>query len=212
MNKNGILTVVSGFSGAGKGSVMKALLSKYDYELSVSATTREPRVGEVHGREYFFLTRDEFQRMIGENEFIEWAEYVGNYYGTPRSYVEEKLREGKDVILEIEIQGAMKVKEQFPDALFLFITPASAEELRSRLISRGTESEDKIKQRLIRASEEAIYMNSYDYIVVNETNHLDDCVEKVNQIIVNEHSKTSNSSLLIKKMKEELYSFQEGDI
>lgn len=212
MSKNGILTVVSGFSGAGKGSVMKALLSKYDYELSISATTRQPRVGEVHGREYFFLTREEFQSMIGENEFIEWAEYVGNYYGTPRSYVEEKLRDGKDVILEIEIQGALKVKEQYPDALFLFITPASADELRSRLMNRGTESEEKIRERLLRASEEAIYMDSYDYIVVNETDRLEDCVEQVHQIISNEHSKTANSGLLISKIKEELHSFQEGDI
>lgn len=212
MNSSGILTVVSGFSGAGKGSIMKALLEKYDYELSVSATTRQPREGEVHGREYFFLTREEFQRMIQEDEFVEWAEYVGNYYGTPKSYVEEKLRDGKDVILEIEIQGALKVREQFPDALLLFITPPSAEELCSRLMNRGTESKEKITQRLVRASEEAIYMDSYDYIIVNEKNQLEACVEKVNQIIVNEHSKVSKNSKLMNQMKEELHSFQEGDI
>lgn len=212
MNKKGILTVVSGFSGAGKGTVMKELLKKYDYELSISATTRAPREGEEHGREYFFLTRDQFQSMIKLNELIEWAEYVGNFYGTPKKYVSDQLEAGKNVILEIEIQGALKVKDQFPDALLLFLTPSTATELKNRLVHRGTESDEKIRQRLKRAVDEAVYMDYYDYIVLNETDKLDDCVESVNCIIKNEHSKPSNNKNFINKMKEELNAFKEGDI
>ena len=130
MNTHGILIVVSGFSGSGKGTIMKELLKRYDnYALSISATTRAPREGETDGREYFFKTREEFEKMIAKEELIEYAEYVNNYYGTPRAYVEEQLTAGKDVILEIEIQGALKVKKKFPDTLLLFVTPPSAEEL-----------------------------------------------------------------------------------
>ena len=136
MKNKGILTVVSGFSGAGKGTIMKELLKKYEFALSISATTRKPREGEEHGREYFFLTREEFEDKIKENDFIEYAEYVGNYYGTPKSYVKEQLEQGKDVLLEIEMQGGMLVKEQFPDAVLIFITPPSAEVLKKRLIGR----------------------------------------------------------------------------
>lgn len=212
MNKQGVLTVVSGFSGAGKGCVMKALLKKYNYELSISATTRTPRTGEEHGREYFFLTREEFQSMINNHELIEWAEYVGNYYGTPKRYVEDQLNAGKDVILEIEIQGALKVKKQFPEALLIFITPPTAEELKSRLIGRGTEEIDKVKQRLQRAADEVVHMEYYDYIVLNETDKLEECVEMIHHIIQNEHSKTLNNKDFINKMKDELKAFKEGDI
>ncbi|MFW5670296.1 MAG: guanylate kinase, partial [Acetivibrio ethanolgignens] len=142
MSKKGILTIISGFSGAGKGTLVKELVKKYDYKLSISATTRSPRQGEEHGREYFFLTRDEFESMIEDNQLLEWAEYVGNYYGTPKAYVEEQLELGNHVILEIEIQGALKVKEQCPDALLLFVTPPSAQVLKERLIGRGTENMD----------------------------------------------------------------------
>ena len=129
MNK-GILVVVSGFSGAGKGTVMKRLMEKYDdYALSVSATTRKPRPGEEDGREYFFRTRDEFEKLIEEDALLEYARYVENYYGTPRSYVEEQLQAGRNVILEIEIQGAMKIKEKIPEALLVFVTPPTVEEL-----------------------------------------------------------------------------------
>ena len=151
MNNKGILIVVSGFSGAGKGTIMKALLNKYDnYALSISATTRNPREGEVDGREYFFKTREEFEKMIAKDELIEYAKYVNNYYGTPKAYVEEQLADGKDVILEIEIQGALKVKEKFPETLLLFVTPPSAAELRSRLVGRGTETMEVIEQRMAR--------------------------------------------------------------
>ena len=135
MDKEGILIVVSGFSGAGKGTIMKELLEKYEnYALSVSATTRKPRPGEEEGKAYFFKSKEEFEKMIAKDELIEYARYVENYYGTPRMYVEEKLKAGKDVILEIEIQGALKVKEKFPDTLLLFVTPPTAAELKLSLI------------------------------------------------------------------------------
>lgn len=210
MNKEGILTIISGFSGAGKGTVIKALLNKYDYGLSISATTRCKREGEEHGREYFFLTRQEFESMIENDELIEWAEYVENYYGTPKKYVEDQLKLGKNVILEIEIQGALSVKKLFPDALLLFITPPTADDLKNRLIGRGTESLDTIHKRLLRASEEAVYMGYYDYIVMNDK--LEDCVETVNQIIINEHSRASKNTKFITNIKKELEAFKEGEI
>ena len=163
MNK-GILVVVSGFSGAGKGTVMKRLMEKYDgYALSVSATTRKPRPGEEDGREYFFRTRDEFEKLIEEDALLEYAQYVENYYGTPRSYVEEQLQAGRNVILEIEIQGAMKIKEKIPEALLVFVTPPTVEELERRLTGRGTETAQVIADRLARASEEAEGMGQYDF-------------------------------------------------
>ena len=153
MNEKGILIVVSGFSGSGKGTLMKELMTRYPdtYALSISATTRSPREGEVDGREYFFVSKDEFEKMIAKGELIEYAKYVENYYGTPRDYVEKKLDEGKDVILEIEIQGALNVKKMFPDTLLLFVTPPSAEELKKRLVGRGTETMDVIESRMDRA-------------------------------------------------------------
>lgn len=204
MSKKGILAVVSGFSGAGKGTLMKALLQQYQeqYALSISATTRKPREGEEHGREYFFLTVEEFQNMIAEDALIEHACYVGNYYGTPRSYVEEQMAAGRDVILEIEIQGALEVKKKFPDTLLLFVTPPSATVLEERLRGRGTETEEVIQDRLKRASEEAMYMEQYDYILVNDT--LETCVEQMHQLIQAQHEKVSENLEFIEKMKTEL--------
>ena len=145
----GILVVVSGFSGAGKGTVMKRLLEKYDdYALSVSVTTRAPRPGEEDGIAYFFRSREEFEQLIREDALIEYAQYVENYYGTPRSYVEEQLSAGRNVILEIEIQGAMKVKEKIPEALLVFVTPPTVAELEKRLKGRGTETDQVIADRL----------------------------------------------------------------
>ena len=156
MSKKGVLVVVSGFSGAGKGTLMRALMNRYmNYALSVSATTRAPREGEEDGREYFFKTREEFEQLIKEDALIEYAQYVGNYYGTPKAYVEKELESGRDVILEIEIQGALKVKEKIPDALLLFVAPPSAGELKRRLVGRGTETPEVIGSRLQRAAEEA---------------------------------------------------------
>ena len=203
MNDQGILVVVSGFSGAGKGTLMKALLEKYhNYALSISATTRKPRVGEVDGREYFFATRERFEEMIAKEELIEYAQYVDNYYGTPRQYVFQQMADGKDVILEIEIQGALKIKEKFPEALLLFVLPPSADVLKERLIGRGTESMEVIQARLHRASEEAAGMNSYDYILVNDK--VDVCVEEMHQLIQAQHNRVSSNLDFIEQMKQEL--------
>lgn len=203
MNKEGILIVVSGFSGAGKGTIMKALLERYDnYALSISATTRNPRPGEEEGKAYFFKTTEEFEKMIAKDDLIEYAMYVGNYYGTPKAYVEEQLRVGKDVILEIEIQGALKVKEKFPNTLLLFVTPPSAEELRKRLEGRGTETQEVIDGRMKRAIEEAEYVDQYDYLVVND--ELDVCVEEMHHLIQGEHERCFRNQTFIEHMKREL--------
>lgn len=210
MSRKGILTVVSGFSGAGKGTVMKELVKKPDYKLSISATTRLPREGEVDGREYFFLTRDRFESMIEAEQFIEYAEYVGNYYGTPKKYVEEQLEAGYNVILEIEIQGALHVKEVFPEALLLFIVPPSAKTLKERLINRGTEDEATVKKRMDRAVEESEYMQHYDYLVVND--ELNDCVEAVHHIILSEQDKVKYNKEFLIEMQRQLKAIQEGDL
>lgn len=204
MNHQGILVVVSGFSGAGKGTLMKELLKRYDnYALSISATTRTPREGETDGKEYFFVTKEQFEKMRDERKLVEYAQYVNNYYGTPKEYVEQKMVEGKDVILEIEIQGALKVKKRFPDALLLFVTPPSAEELRRRLVGRGTETLEVINARLARAAEEASGMEAYDYLLINDD--LDRCVEEMHQLIQLQHRKTSYHLDFLSKMREDLY-------
>lgn len=203
MDKRGILIVVSGFSGSGKGTLMKELLSRYDnYALSVSATTRRPRPGEEEGREYFFKTTEEFEKMIAKDALIEYARYVDNYYGTPRTYVEEQLAAGRDVVLEIEIQGALKVKEKFPDTLLLFVTPPTAGELRRRLVGRGTETMDVIEYRMSRAKEEAEGMDRYDYLIINDD--LDECVREMHGIIQGEHRRSFRNQAFIEHMKEEL--------
>ncbi len=186
MNRKGIIIVVSGFSGAGKGTIMKALTAKYDqYALSVSATTRSPREGEVNGREYFFITNEEFEKLIEEDGLIEHAKYVNHYYGTPRKYVEDKLAQGIDVILEIEIQGALQIKKQYPDAVLLFVMPPSAQELEKRLRGRGTEPDEVIHGRLLRAKEEGQGIDEYDNIVINDI--VDACVEQMHGIIKAAH-------------------------
>lgn len=200
--KKGILTVVSGFSGAGKGTIIKELRKKYNYQLSISATTRQPRKGDVDGVDYFFKTRDEFEKMIEKNELIEWAEYVGNYYGTPKEYVEKQLEDGNDVLLEIEMQGGMLVKEQYPDALLLFVTPPNAEILKDRLTGRGTETAEEITRRLNRAAEEVEYMDKYDYILVNDS--LDEAVENLHNLIQTRHYKTTYCEDLIDSMRQQL--------
>jgi len=210
MKHKGVLTVVSGFSGAGKGTVMKELVGKYDYKLSISATTRLPREGEVDGREYFFLTREAFESMIEKGKFIEHAEYVGNYYGTPKEYVEEQLENGHNVLLEIEIQGALAVKKTFPDAVLMFIVPPSATILKERLVNRGTEDAKTVEKRMNRAVEESQYMDQYDYIVINDD--LNDCVENVHNIIVSEQNKIKYNEEFIVAMKKELVALQEGDL
>lgn len=186
MKHKGELIVVSGFAGTGKGTVMKKLIAGYDeYVLSVSATTRQPRAGEIDGVHYFFKERECFLEMIEKDELLEYAEYVGNFYGTPKSFVEQKMAEGKDVILEIEIQGALKIKEKFPEAILLFLVPPSATELKSRLVGRGTETMDVIDKRLKRAVEESEGIDKYDYIVVNDD--IDECVRNMHSIIQAAH-------------------------
>ncbi len=199
----GILIVVSGFAGSGKGTLMKELLKRYDgYALSVSATTRKPRPGEKEGEAYFFKTTEEFEKMIAQDELIEYARYVDHYYGTPRAYVEEQKSAGKDVILEIETQGALKVKDKFPDTLLLFVTPPSAAELRRRLTGRGTETPEEIGRRLERAGEEAQEIRRYDYLIIND--ELDACVEEVHQIIRGEHRRSFRNQKFIENMRKEL--------
>lgn len=203
----GILVVVSGFSGAGKGTVMKRLLEKYDnYALSVSVTTRAPRPGEEDGREYFFRKKEEFEKLIEDDALIEYARYVDNYYGTPRSYVEEQLSGGKDVILEIEIQGAMKVKEKIPEALLVFVTPPSVEVLKNRLVGRGTETEEVIASRLARAEEESHGIEGYDYLLVNDD--LEECVDTLHGIIRSEHSRTARNLDFISEIRKESMVFK----
>ncbi|MCI8518140.1 MAG: guanylate kinase [Hungatella sp.] len=203
MNDQGILVVISGFSGAGKGTLIKAMLERHhNYALSISATTRKPREGEEDGREYFFVTRERFEQMIEEGQLIEYAQYVNNYYGTPRQYVFQQMADGKDVILEIEIQGALKIKERFPEALLLFVTPPSADELKRRLVGRGTETMDVIHQRLHRAADEAEGITSYDYILIND--EIDACVEAMHQLIQAQHRKVSSSLDFIEQMRSEL--------
>ena len=202
--KKGILIICSGFSGAGKGTIIKKLLDGYRdyYSLSISATTRDPRAGEEDGREYFFKTREEFEKMINNDELIEYAMNVNNYYGTPKSYVLDQLKAGKDVILEIEIQGALKVKEMFPDTLLLFVTTPDAGTLKERLTGRGTEDEAAIRARLLRAGEEAMYIGAYDYLVVNDD--LEECVKEIHSIIQSDHCRVSRNEEFINNMRREL--------
>ena len=209
MKKKGLLIVVSGFSGSGKGTIMKQLLKKYEeqYALSVSATTRQPRPGEVDGREYFFRTTEQFEEMIGQDALIEYAQYVGNYYGTPKAYVEQQLAAGKDVILEIEIQGALKVKKKFPDTLLLFVTPPSVDVLRERLIGRGTEDAETVKKRLGRAVEEADGVEEYDYLLVND--ELDLAVDRLHNIIQSEHFAMKRNLDFIRKVQTQAAGFAE---
>ncbi|HEO2675854.1 TPA: guanylate kinase [Streptococcus agalactiae] len=187
MSERGLLIVFSGPSGVGKGTVRQEIFStpdhKFDY--SVSMTTRPQRPGEVDGVDYFFRTREEFEALIKEGQMLEYAEYVGNYYGTPLSYVNESLDKGIDVFLEIEVQGALQVKSKVPDGVFIFLTPPDLEELEERLVGRGTDSPEVIAQRIERAKEEIALMREYDYAVVNDQVSL--AAERVKRVIEAEH-------------------------
>ncbi len=210
MNNRGVLTVVSGFSGVGKGTLINKLLGKYDnYALSVSATTRGMRPGEQEGKRYFFISVDEFEDKIHQNELLEYAKYVDNYYGTPRKYVEEMLKNGKDVLLEIEIQGARQVKKLMPEALTIFVMPPSALTLKERLVGRNTESSDVIRERLKRAVVESQGIEEYDCILVNDD--LDTSVEKLNAIIQASHYQSFRNTSFINKIREDVNVFSEGE-
>ncbi|SDB09570.1 guanylate kinase [Eubacterium oxidoreducens] len=211
MNKKGVLIVISGFAGAGKGSIVKGLLEHYPgkYALSTSATTRSPRPGEKHGKEYYFLSVEEFEEMIQKDSLIEYANYVGNYYGTPKEYVMKQLEDGQDVILEIEVQGALNVRKSFPDALLLFVTPPTAQILEQRLTGRGTETAAVVKQRMKRAYEESQMMKKYDYLIVNDS--LEDAIKQTHSIIQNEHLKISQNCSFIKEIETQLNDFYKGE-
>lgn len=206
MNKKGQLIVVSGFAGTGKGTITRALLERYDeYVLSVSATTRNPRPGEEEGVHYFFKTREEFEEMIRRDELLEHACYVENYYGTPKAYVEAMREAGKDVILEIEIQGGLSIKEKYPDAILLFVTPPSAEELKRRLVGRGTETPEVVEKRMARAFEESDVIEKYDYLIINDD--LEECIKQTHEIIRAAHYSTLRNPDFIKEVRRQLKDF-----
>lgn len=211
MKRKGVLVIVSGFSGAGKGTLMKRLMETHgeQYALSISMTTRNPRPGEVDGQSYFFVSTEQFEKTISENGLIEYASYCDNYYGTPKKYVEDMLAQGKDVILEIEIQGALKVKEQYPEALLLFVMAPSAEELRRRLVSRGTETAEVVAKRMARAAEEAEGITAYDAVVINDD--LDTCTEELHGMIQAAHFDVSRNISFIDNMKNELKGLAKGE-
>lgn len=206
--KQGLLIVISGFSGAGKGTVIKELLSKHPdrYALSVSATTRSPRAGEQEGVSYFFVSKERFEEMIARQQLIEYASYVNHYYGTPLAYVNEQRAKGIDVILEIEIQGALSVKERFPEAVLIFLTPPTADELERRLVGRGTETSEVIASRLSRAVEEAEVIRSYDYLVINDD--LADCVDELHRLIQSQKTAIGRNSELINHLQADLMKFK----
>lgn len=201
IREKGILFVLSGPSGVGKGTVRKALFEK-DTALhySISMTTRNMREGEQEGIDYFYRSKEEFEQMIKDNQLLEHAQYVGNYYGTPRQYVEETLLKGKDVFLEIEVQGALQVKENFPEGVFIFLSPPSLEELKNRIINRGTETEALVMNRLKAAQDEIELMDAYDYVVVND--QVDHAVEKVQSIVKSEHCKRERVAKQYKRLLE----------
>lgn len=199
MAKKGLLIVLSGPSGVGKGTVRAAIFAKNNQKImySVSATTRKPRPGEVNGKDYFFKSREEFETMIANKKLLEYAEYVGNYYGTPLDYVQETLDKGKDVFLEIEVQGALQVRELMPNGIFIFLTPPDLKELESRIVSRGTDSEEVIKNRMKVARDELCLMKYYDYSVVNDK--IENAVQQIEAIIQTEHLRIKRN---VEQMKE----------
>ncbi len=194
LNQNGLLIVLSGPSGVGKGTVRKALFESegHNFTYSISMTTRQPRKGEIDGEDYYFVTREEFEKRIEEGKFLEYAEFVGNYYGTPIDKVEQNITDGKEVVLEIEVEGARQVKEKMPDAVFIFIAPPSFNALYERLQRRGTERQEVITERLAKARRELRLMNDYDYIVIND--EVNNAADRIRAIIRAEHASTKRSA------------------
>jgi len=185
MFRKGLLIVLSGPSGTGKGTVLRLVReSCHNVKFSVSATTRTPREGEENGINYFFKTREEFEQMILNNEFVEWVKYCDHYYGTPKKWIQDNIENGFDVILEIEVEGALNIKKQFPDCVTIFMLPPSFEELEHRIIARGTEDKEVIKKRLIKARNELGFVDKYDYVNINNT--VEDSVREINSIILAE--------------------------
>lgn len=193
LNERGLLVVLSGPSGVGKGTVRRALFQKPNHDLvySVSMTTRPPRPGEVDGVDYYFVSKEDFLKRISENKFLEWAEFVGNYYGTPRDKVEEQLDHGKEVVLEIEVEGALQVRKQMKDAVFIFLVPPGKPALYERLVSRGTDTMEMIKRRMQKAESEFVLAHKYDYIVVND--EVNNAADRIMAIIRAEHARTERT-------------------
>ncbi len=202
---DGLLIVMSGFSGAGKGTLLKSVMSQYDnYVFSVSMTTRSPREGEVDGKDYFFVDRQTFEKTIEEDGLVEHAEYCGNYYGTPRAYIERKLKEGMNVILDIEVMGATQIKKKFPNALMIYVVPPSIEILRERLSKRGSETKEVIDKRLLKAKEECEYISDYEYIIVNDD--LEEAKKKFINIVETARQAVFRNNDFINELKQELES------
>jgi len=203
LNERGLLVVISGPSGVGKGTIRKALFKIPDNNFcySVSMTTRKPRNGEVDGVDYFFVSREEFEERIKNNGFLEYAEFVGEYYGTPMDYIENQMDKGKEVIIEIEVQGALQVRERIPEAVFIFIVPPSKKSLLDRLKIRGTEEESKIQERINKAEREFGLAYKYDYIVVND--QVENAADRIYAVIRAEHAKTERSIHKYYKLLEE---------
>ena len=200
--KKGTLAVISGFSGVGKGTIVEALVKRYPYALSVSATTRDKRPGEVPDVSYHYITREAFEEKIAEGDFFEYTEYVGNYYGTPKSFVLDKLAEGKDVILEIESDGALKVRAQYPEALLIYMIPPTMSELKRRLVGRGTESAEKVAKRLHQAvTIEMERARSYDLLIVNQDKET--CIEELHRMIQTREGLSPDATDLLDRLEEE---------
>ena len=209
MKRKGVLVILSGFAGSGKGTIIRELLEKYDnYALSVSATTRAPREGEVEGVHYFFKTEEEFKDMIAKGELLEYANYVGNYYGTPRAYVKEQLAKGMNVILEIETEGALSIKREYPDAVLVFVMPPSVNEIYNRLKMRGTETEEVIAKRMKKAGIEISVVDRYDYLMINDV--LSESVEAFNAIVTSQQMTVSRNRDYINDKKKEFEIFLAG--
>lgn len=204
MEKKGTLIVISGFSGAGKGTVAKELVKKYGYSLSISATTRAPREGEVDGVDYHYKSEADFLNLIDYGGFIEYTQYVDHYYGTPRAFVEQEMAAGRDVILEIEVKGALNIKSQYPDTILVFVTAPSAKGLKERLIGRGTEKIGDIKKRLNTAKEESAFIDNYEYIVVNEEGKVDECASTIHSIVMAQKCRIKGNVDFVETMKKEI--------
>ena len=202
MKKEGMLVIISGPSGAGKGTVVTELIKSGEFSLSISATTRKPRPGEIDGTHYYFYDKETFETMQKKNQLLEWAEFCGNYYGTPRKYVEKQMAEGKNVILEIEVQGALQIKELYPECVLVFLIPPNLEELGRRLIKRGTEDKQTINRRIHRALEEMEFILQYDYIVINET--IQKATEDICAIVKAESMKSSRNTKIKEQFKGEI--------
>lgn len=207
--KKGKLLIISGFSGVGKGTVVKHIMDHYpDYRLSVSVTTRDPRENEINGVHYHFISNEKFEDMISKNDLLEYAGYVNHYYGTPRAFVETNIENGKNVILEIETQGAIQVKKDKPEAIMIFVLPPDADTLKKRLIGRNTETEEVINQRLQKAAEETAVLDHYEYFVINDA--VEECAANIDKIVKDNHPKLADADC-VEKIKKDIMKFSKGE-